>query len=124
MHVLILPSWYFPAGSAEISGRMFHQLARALKSEGIDARILYAELNLRSPLLKKMRFEEEDQVPTWRINQWSPPKLTSFLIRNWIKKYVHELLLYIQKEGRPDLIHAQSYMAGMVCATLKRKTGI
>ena len=83
MHVLILPSWYFPANTQEISGRMFHHHASALRKEGIDARIFYAELNMRSPLKKVTSFAAEEGVPTWRVHLWFPPKINAYLIRLW-----------------------------------------
>src|SRR5688500_12920113 len=124
MHVLILPSWYFPAGSQEIKGRMFHHHASALRKEGIDARILYAELNLKSPLKKTTSFIAEEGVPTWRANIWFPPKINSYLIRLWAEQYFRLLMEYIAIEGKPDVIHAQSYLTGIVAEVIKRKTGI
>ena len=124
MHILILPSWYFPPGSGEISGRMFHHLASDLRNENIDARIFYANFNSRKSIFRKTDFQIEDNVPTIRITQWHPPKVTSYFINRWIRKYASEIIDYMKREGRPDVIHAQSYMAGMVCAYLKKESGI
>ncbi|MGB3077556.1 MAG: glycosyltransferase, partial [Saprospiraceae bacterium] len=124
MRVLIIPSWYFPQGSNEIGGRMFHQLAVGLKEKGIDARILFAEFSLQGPLTKEITVSKESGIPTRRISQWFPPKASSLLLKMWIRKYVAAVLQYIKKEGKPDILHAQSYMAGMVCAAVYRKTKI
>lgn len=124
MHILILPSWYFRADSNEITGRMFHQFAHAMRKEGFDARIFYAELNLKSTFIKKTHHSIESDVPTWRVNKWYPPKINSVFIRAWISRYAELIHDYIRKEGRPDIIHAQSYLAGSVAAVLKKKTGI
>lgn len=124
MHVLILPSWYFPADSHEITGRMFHQLARAVRKEEIDARIFYAEFNLQSGFFKKSHHSIEGEVPTWRVNKWFPPKINSWLTHAWITLYADAIKDYIRKEGKPDIIHAQSYLAGSVAAALKKITGI
>lgn len=124
MQILIIPSWYFPPGTHEIGGRMFHQFAQGLMEQGIDARILFAEFSPGCPFKKEIRFDSEDGVPTWRIRQWFPPKLNSILIRLWIRKYVNVILTYIEQEGKPDIIHAQSYLAGLVCAEIHRKTNI
>ncbi len=124
MRVLIIPSWYFPQGSNEIGGRMFHQLAVGLKEKGIDARILFAEFSLQGPLTKEITVSKESGIPTRRISQWFPPKASSLLLKMWIRKYVAAILQYIKKEGKPDILHAQSYMAGMVCAAVYRKTKI
>ena len=124
MHALILPSWYFSADSHEITGRMFHQFADAMRREGFDARIFYAELNHKSTFIKKSHHSIEDDVPTWRVNKWFPPKINSLFIRAWTARYVELIEDYIRKEGRPDIIHAQSYLAGSVALALKKKTGI
>ena len=124
MHVLILPSWYFPADSNEIRGRMFQQHAKALQKKGIEARILFAEFNADSPFKMKMNYAVEEGIPTWRARQWYPPKVHSLLIRLWIKKYAALIHDYIQKEGRPDIIHAQSYLTGIIAARIFQKTSI
>lgn len=124
MHVLIIPSWYFPAESDEIGGRMFHQLAAGLREQEIDARIFFGDFSLRGPIKKQTHFKTEESVPTWRVSQWLPPKLNSFFIHQWVRKYVQTIFDYIDKQGRPDIIHAQSYMAGIVCAEVKRSMNI
>ena len=124
MHVLILPSWYFPPGSPEIAGRMFHHLAKGLRNEGIDARILHADYSTKGSIFKKTTFIVEEEVPTWRTSRFFPPKGNSFLMNMWINKYVRDILNYIQKEGKPDLIHAQSYLAAAVCAVLQKQINI
>jgi len=124
MHVLILPSWYFPPGSPEIAGRMFHHLAKGLRDEGIEARILYSDYSTKGPIFKKTTFVVEEEVPTWRTSQFFLPKGNSFLMNMWINKYVRDILNYIRKEGKPDVIHAQSYLAGSVCAALQKHINI
>lgn len=119
MHVLILPSWYFPPGTQEIAGRMFHHLAKGLREEGIDARILYSDYSTKGPIFKKTTFNIEEDVPTWRTAQLFPPKGNAYFFRMWIKRCVADILRYIEKEGKPDLIHAQSYLAASVCAVLQ-----
>lgn len=124
MHVLILPSWYFPPGTQEIAGRMFHHLAHGLRENDIDARVLHSDYSTKGPLFKKVRFATEEAVPTWRTTQFFPPKGNTFLLKIWIRKYVNDILAYIHKEGKPDLIHAQSYLAASVCAALQEKAKI
>jgi L-malate glycosyltransferase len=124
MHVLILPSWYFPAGSAEIAGRMFHHHALALREEGIDARVMYIQRDRKSPLFKKTTWHEEEKVPTYRASHWFPPKANTLLVKIWTKQCAKDIRKYISKHGAPDIIHAQSYMAGSVCAELQKKINI
>lgn len=124
MHVLILPSWYFPHGSDEIAGRMFHHLAGGLREAGIDARIFYPEYSTNGPWFNTTTFETEEGVPTYRVRQWFPGKANSLLYKLWIKECVTDLQRYIKKHGKPDLIHAQSYMAASICAGLQKKIKI
>lgn len=121
MHILILPSWYFPPGTQEIAGRMFHHLAKGLREEGLDARILYSDYTTKGPLFRKTTFNTEEDVPTWRTAQLFPPKGNAYILRMWINRCVSDILRYIEKEGKPDLIHAQSYLAASVCAVLQEK---
>jgi glycosyltransferase involved in cell wall biosynthesis len=124
MHVLILPSWYFDAGTPDIAGRMFHHLAKGLGEEGIDARILYASFSPKDPFFRKTSFSEEEGVLTWRSSQFFLPKGNQFLMQVWIHRYVDVMLKYIRNEGKPDLIHAHSYLAAAVCAVLQEKIQI
>ena len=124
MHVLVIPSWYFPPGTPEIAGRMFHQLTRGLREEGVDARLLYADYATNGPLFKKTTYTIDDKVPTWRTFQFFPPKANTFLIRRWMARYVKDILKYIDKEGKPDIMHAHSYLAASVCAALQQKVNI
>lgn len=124
MHVLILPSWYFPAGTSEIQGRMFHHLAAGLREESIEARILFATFHPKHAFSSSHSFQAEDGVPTWRVKGWTFPKINHAFIDLWAKKYVAALYAYISSEGKPDLIHAQSYLAGYVCSQFRQQTGI
>ncbi len=124
MHILILPSWYFPPGTQEIAGRMFHHLAGGMREQGIDARVLHSEYSTKGPLFKNVTFEIEEEVPTWRTTQFFPPKGNAFLLKMWIRKYVNDIMAYIVKEGKPDLIHAHSYLAASVCASLQAKVKV
>ncbi len=124
MHILILPSWYFPQDSQEITGRMFHHLALGLRERAIDARILFSDYSTSSPLLKKEEHEEEGGVPTWRYRQFYPPKLTKLILSLWKNKCVSDVLDYISKEGAPDIIHAHSYLAASIASAVHRETGI
>lgn len=120
MRVLLLPSWYFPAGTDVLSGRMVHHLASGLRDEGMDASVFFADYSPKGPLIKKVSFQTEDGVPTWRISGFFPPKKTEYLMRWWIQRFVKDLLRYIRKQGKPDIIHAHSYFAAAVCAALQK----
>lgn len=122
--MLIIPSWYFPPGTHEIAGIMFHHMAGSLRDQGLDARILFADFNKDQPFVRKHQWTPEEGVPTWRTQHWFPPKINTILYSLWVQRYVAEIKKYIRSQGRPDLIHAQSYQAASVCATLFEETGI
>src|SRR5688572_23482128 len=124
MRVLILPSWYFAKGTAQLRGRMFHQHAVALRKKGIDARILYGEFNMAQSFVKRANRTVEENIPTWRVTQWFPPKANGYVTKLWIKKYALAVEDYISKEGRPDIIHAQSYLTGAVAFEIKKKLNL
>jgi glycosyltransferase involved in cell wall biosynthesis len=124
MQVLIIPSWYFPKGSDAISGRMFHAHAAGIIAAGIDATVFYPQYSLRGPLFKRVVFETEDSVPTYRVLRWWPPKANKLLYRQWLMQCAKDLQHYIQLHGKPDIIHAQSYQAAGVAAVIRAKTGI
>ena len=124
MHVLTIPSWYFPADSSNIGGRNFHCLARDLRVEGIDARIYYGHYSISAPIIKKSSYTLEDGVPTCRVSHWYPPKVNALLLVAWVNKYIRGLQDYIRQQGPPDLIHAHSYLASFVASAIKKKMGI
>ncbi len=124
MYVLVIPSWYFDAGSESIAGRNFHALALALREQNVDARIFFAHLSMTDPVKMHTTYETEDGVPTYRVRQWFPPKVHKYIIHQWVDKYASLLANYILEYGEPDLIHAQSYQAAMVAEVIKIKTGI
>ena len=92
MRVWILPSWYFKEGSDQLQGRMFHAYARSLIKTGINASIVYGELNQRQPLKKQETYTIENGVPTWRIRQFAVPKINRVAASIWTKQYAKVVL--------------------------------
>ena len=84
----------------------------------------HSEYSTKGLLFKNVTFEVEEDVPTWRTSQFFPPKGNAFLLKIWIGKYVKDIMAYIVKEGKPDLIHAHSYLAASVCASLQAKVKV
>lgn len=124
MHLLLLPSWYFPFGSQAIAGRMFYHLASGLRENDIDARILYSNYAATESLIKKEEANVEEGVPTWRYSQMYPPKVNAFILQLWQKRCANDILNYIEKEGQPDLIQAHSYLAATVASLVQKKIQI
>ncbi|HUR30235.1 MAG TPA: glycosyltransferase [Saprospiraceae bacterium] len=119
MHVLILPSWYFSSDSHSIAGKNFQQLAVGLREADLDARIFHVDYSMDKPFIKQKTFNKEEGVPTWRTHQWFPPKIHSLLVKQWIKKSAKEIFKYVRDHGKPDLIHAQSFMASLIAREVK-----
>ena len=124
MQVLIIPSWYFPADSPSIAGRMFHAHAAALLDHGMDASIWYPDFTITGPLFKKATAATEDGVHTYRVQRMWPPKKNAMLLRVWISRACKDLQKHIVEYGKPEIVHAQSYHAAMIAAALHDKTGI
>ncbi len=124
LKILIVPSWYFPAGSDALAGRMFHHHALALREAGHDAAIWYAAYSpVRMPW-GDGGFRREDGVPTWRAGGWALPRWTHGLTRHWIDRVSRRLAAHIEREGAPDVLHAQSFLAACVCARLQQRVKV
>jgi len=124
MQVLIIPSWYFNAGSASIAGILFHEHAKELRKLGIDAQIAYPGYSHSSRQSSGFTYAIEDEVPTWRGHGWFPPKIHKTIIKWWIQKSGLKIIQHIRAHSTPDVIHAQGYQAGWVAEFIFHQTGI
>ena len=124
LKILIVPSWYFPAGSDDLAGRMFHQHALALREAGHDAAVWYAAYSPARMPWTGTGFRDEDGVPTWRAGGWALPRWTHGLTRHWIDRVSRRLAVHIEREGAPDVLHAQSFLAACVCARLQQQVKV
>jgi glycosyltransferase involved in cell wall biosynthesis len=124
LKILIVPSWYFPAGSDVLAGRMFHQHALALREAGHDAAIWYAAYSPARMPWGGSGFRDEEGVPTWRAGGWALPRWTHGLTRHWIDRVSRRLAAHIEREGAPDVLHAQSFLAACVCARLQQRVKV
>jgi glycosyltransferase involved in cell wall biosynthesis len=124
MQVLIIPSWYFPAGYDSLSGRMFHAHASGLIETGVNASIFYPEYSLLNSVFSNDTFQTEQGVPTYRAYRWWPPKANAFLYKAWINRCASDVQRYIKKHNKPAVIHAMSYQAAAVAAEVQARTGI
>jgi len=48
------------------------------------------------------------------------PKNTQWGLRRWVKAYTSYVLNYIEQYGKPDVIHAHTYLGAMVAAELQK----
>jgi len=123
LHVLILPSWY-PIPESPLNGIFFKEQARALRESGlrigIVAPIQRSIRELRGGNLHRHRFivdlNIEAGIPTYRSLGWALPKcwrLNRMLFLTQASRLVGE---YVNQFGRPDLIHAHSFIWGGIAA--------
>ena len=128
MHVLIIPSWY-PSNPNEIGGSFFREQALALNKHGCKIGVITLQLrslrNWRSLLTGRYgaTFENDLGILTYRKHgmAWFPrmPKLMAWL---WKKKLLVLFDQYIEKHGKPDVIHVHSILyAGWAARTILEK---
>lgn len=132
MHVLVVPSWY-PTSEAPLTGVYFAEQARCLTQHGMQVGVVYPEQqSLRraswSALRKKhfqVQWSNEHGIPTLRRYGWNfwwrvPPGL-----RCRIRNAVRLADRYVDRYGRPDLIHAQSAQwAGAAAARMSDRFSV
>lgn len=124
LHVLWLPSWY-PTAEDRIKGNFFQEQAQALVKHGINLGVIYPEIrplkDLRPLLVLKNYFQKsfqiESGVPIVRMHGWNCfPRMPQKQMEAWIQ-YAEQLMEeYVQRRGKPDLIHAHSVLWGGIAA--------
>lgn len=132
MHVLILPSWY-ASPTAPLNGNFFRQQALAVANRGARVGVLYADLRsfatLRRGGLRHNRFQASWQddagLATLRLGAWALPRSVGARIWLWRRFGLELFERYVERHGRPDLIHVQSALwAGAAALELRRRHGL
>ncbi len=132
MHILIIPSWYRSA-EEPISGIFFRQQAQALQRAGFQIGVIYPHFRslrlLRSQwtnLRPCFRWEMDEGVATYRYEGWSlAPGFPQIFHRNWLRMGKILFKGYVERFGKPDLLHAHSVIhGGVLAAQLQREHGI
>jgi L-malate glycosyltransferase len=115
--VLIIPSWY-PTEENKILGIFFKEQAIALKKFGCEVTVLYPEIRTlrayKSGWKQGMQISEEDGLKTYRYKTYNPlparvPFSNAFIYYSRLKKLYKKM---VQREGKPDIIHAHSALWG------------
>ena len=126
MHVLVVPSWY-PTTEAPLDGVYFAEQAQCLSEHGMRVGVVYPEQqSLRRAswgVVRDKHFQTEwtddHGLPTLRRYDWNvwwrfPPGL-----RCRVRSAVRLARRYVDREGPPDVIHAQSgHWAGAAAARI------
>lgn len=131
MHVLIIPSWY-PQFIGDVGGSFFREQAIALKKAGHRVGVIYPQVrslkNIKKILKKPcgVTFENDEGVDTLRkytVNFFSKSK--EYNKNHWIQNALQLFEIYIEKHGRPHIIHVHSMLyAGYVAQLIQEKYGI
>ena len=131
MHILIIPSWY-PLFKGDVGGSFFREQAIALKKAGYAVGVIYPQIrslkNIKSILQKPygLTVENDEGVNTlrWYTANYFP-KVKGYNKNHWIKIALRLFEIYIQKYGKPNIIHVHSMLyAGFAAHSIYEKYGI
>ena len=122
MKVLAIPSW-FPTEESPVDGIFICEQLKALQDSGqcTVAALYHKRTGFGFPKDYPVNLDESPGFPVFRSSGAALPKLNSSLIDGWTK-YYHSLYdQYEEKLGKPDLIHAHSYIGGFAARRLVEK---
>ena len=132
-HILLILSWY-PIQEDSLEGIFFFEQALILKKAGMRIGIIYPEIRplkeISYHLLKSNYFQytfaQEAGMPTHRLHGWNLfPGFLKGTMKLWTSCARALFKRYVQKEGMPSIIHAQSVIwAGVAAAEISHMTGI
>ena len=130
-HILIIPSWY-PQFSGDIGGSFFREQAIALRKAGYQVGVIYPQIrslkNIKSILKKPygVTVENDEGINTLRCYTTNYfPKVKGYNKNHWVKVALRLFELYIQKYGKPDIIHVHSMLyAGFAAQLIYEKYNI
>ena len=131
MHILIIPSWY-PLFKGDISGSFFREQAIALKNNEYTVGVIYPQIsglkNLKRIIKKPygITIENDEGVKILRGHSINfLPKFKNYNKNHWIKIALKLFEIYIEKYGKPDIIHVHSMLyGGFVALEIQKKYGI
>lgn len=131
MHILIIPSWY-PQFTGDVQGSFFREQAIALKKAGYSVGVIYPQIrslkNLKTILKKPygLTVENDEGVSTlrWYTANYFP-KLKNYNRNHWVKVSLKLFEIYVEKYGKPDIIHVHSMInAGFAAQVIYKKYDI
>lgn len=126
MHILIVPSWY-KSEANPILGSFFEEQARMLLKRGHNVKILYPyTIKFRQVKNTQQQESVNNGLYEWHICFYSPKYKSA--VNNTIKNrhFIVRLMdEYINRFGKPDIIHAHSvYPAGIIAYEISKTKNI
>lgn len=128
-HVLFIPAWYLSYYKPH-AGSFFQEQAISLSDAGYKMGIISVN---NYPVKLALKFKKF----VWGIEKWLDKGIQTYRYncpRLPIFKRINSLLVlqaykslfrrYIQKNGKPDIIHIHSYKSGIIGLWIKKKWGI
>ena len=109
LHVLVLPAW-MPDEQAPATGAFILDQAEAL-AQFAETGILYA--GTRQVLASALQGLEAQGIHVYTKTIPYIPKAAGFCIAAWCRQYYQAFEAYCLKFGKPDILHAHSYIAGI-----------
>jgi len=129
-HIVVIPSWY-DAGRGS-GGGYFRDQALALQAAGHRVAILVPQIYSRRDIgagrapVSPALTVEDDGVEVYRMAR--PVLLPRMPYRNallWSRCGLRLFAAYVERNGIPDLVHAQSCLnAGVLAAAVRRRYGL
>lgn len=129
-HILVIPSWY-PSEYNPANGGFFRDQAMAVRAAGARVGVIYPELrslrSLRPGSLRANHFQtvwsDDAGIPTLRFQGWNLPGRLQLEV--WRRQALRLFDLYVERQGRPDLIHAHgAQTAGSAASLIRSERGM
>jgi glycosyltransferase involved in cell wall biosynthesis len=123
--VLVIPGWY-PSKRSPQNGDFIKYQTDMLRHEGLTIDLVHADIsiqnyqNLLSPNTPNYIVGKHEFTSRY----WSIPRRGNTGMNSWRKKFVLEVLKYIDQIGSPDIIHAHTYLGGWVAMEIKQQLDI
>ncbi|ATD55235.1 glycosyltransferase [Clostridium chauvoei] len=125
MHIMFVPSWYNNARN-KVHGSFFKEQAMALQEAGVKITVAYNEiwpLTLFGKVKEKsgLNINVEDSLKTYRYKNYNfiPKSPLMFKVFNRRMDKIYKEI--VKREGKVDVIHAQSSLWGGISAAYVAK---
>lgn len=120
MHVMFIPSWYHNPRN-KVHGSFFKEQALALQSYGIKVTVAYNEiwpLTLIGKINEKrgLNIDIEEGLKTYRYKGFNFIPKHTLMFKSFNKRMEKLYKEIVDKEGKIDIIHAQSSLWGGISA--------